>query len=424
MKHLMSPRGIMLFVLVILSGCKHDLGANLIKAAPLELSFTRQPKDVPVLNSGISGEPSNPGDPYVLKDDDGYHLFVSNLFCQLTQKGADYYGLKVGAYYYSLDQATKSEFCADYIFTTAYAFSKDKGVTWKFRTSPVLLPDSGDAWDSGFNETPNVVVKDDKLYLFYSGLFKNDKNFRYQIGVASLDLHGKSIYQNLMKEEALFDRSGRTEPLIPRKSGGFEDNTQEPTVEFRNGRFEVYYTGLRRTDDGNVTGIALFRKLFDENFQELSSSKPILVDDPLRRDGNNINVNITEVRHFQGLLYLFYTTKKVEGGFQHQGEKIAFRTSTDEGETWSSEKILLEPRDGASFDNWGIMAPSVVLDEINFICFFPLGGQMAIHAPAVRTGGETNTKGDVFISPWEGRSKIHEFEAREVAHLNFLNISV
>ncbi len=372
MGRVVTVRGIV-FILTVLFGCKHDLDTNLTKSTSTELTFTHQPKDVPVLNSGSSGHPSNPGDPYVFKDDEGYHLFVSNLFCQLTQKGADNYGLKAGAYYYSIDQATKNQFCASYIFTTAYAFSKDRGENWKFRTSPVLLPSSGDAWDSGFNETPNIVVKNDKLYLFYSGLSKNDKDFRYQIGVASLDLHGKSIYQNLMKDGVLFDRNGRTKPLIPRKPGGFEDNTQEPTVEFRNGQFEVYYTGLRRTDDGNVTGIALFRKSFDENLRELAS-KRVLVDDPLQTDGNNINVNITEVRHFQGLLYLFYTTKLVKGGFQHQGERIAYRTSVDEGETWSSEKILLEPREGTSFDNWGVMAPSIVLDQNKFYLFFSAWG--------------------------------------------------
>jgi predicted GH43/DUF377 family glycosyl hydrolase len=328
----------------------------------IDLAFERRPSNGPVVNSGVKDWPAMPSDPFVLKDQVGYHLFISVLFCKLTAEGSNKYGRPVGEYFYSVD-LENNQLCDlnDTRYTIGYAFSSDKGLTWKFRTTPVFMPADGDAWDSGYNETASVVKVDDTLYLFYSG-FKHDEKPRYQIGVASINLEGKSTYEMFMTGHRMFDRQGRTEPLIPKRLDSFDNNTQEPSVLFRNNQFEVYYTGLKLKDDNikNIEGVSLGRALFDRNLN--------LISRPAEPFIPNKWVNIQEMIYLDSKHYLVYTSDG--SGELHKGENIAYIVSSDEGRTWSASRTILSPRSTSEFDNWGLMAPTIVYDKDRFVLFY------------------------------------------------------
>jgi hypothetical protein len=55
------------------------------------------------------------------------------------------------------------------------------------------------------------------------------------------------------------------------------------------------------------------------------------------------------------------------GGEFHQNEKINVFQSPD-GIRWSDPEILLTP--GAPFDNWGLMAPTVVVEDSTLVMFY------------------------------------------------------
>ena len=81
-------------------------------------------------------------------------------------------------------------------------------MTWKFRSSPVILPS-----DSGFDavkiETASVFRMDDTLYLAYCAYGnRNGKPYtsRYQIGLSQLPLEGRSIRAALLDDTAGFQR--------------------------------------------------------------------------------------------------------------------------------------------------------------------------------------------------------------------------
>ena len=226
-------------------------------------TFGRDPADQPVVSSGTAGWPIFPADPAVVKDAEGYHLFYTTYFCKAN-----------GNYYYSWDAGNLAA-CniIDAPAGIGYAFSSDGGYNWEFRGSPVLL--RGDQpWNRGDVETAHVAVLGDTLYLFYSawGEYQGQPlSHRYQIGVATLDLEGKSIRQRLLRDGAVF--TGLAEPLLSHNEGG----------EF------------------------------------------------------------------------------------HQNEKINLFWSVD-GVDWSGPDVLLSP--GASFDKWGMMAPTVVVEDSELVLFY------------------------------------------------------
>lgn len=45
-----------------------------------ELNFAKDPADRPVIASGVAGWPAFPADPAVIRDEEGYHLFFTNIF--------------------------------------------------------------------------------------------------------------------------------------------------------------------------------------------------------------------------------------------------------------------------------------------------------------------------------------------------------
>ena len=54
----------------------------------------------------------------------------------------------------------------------------------------------------------------------------------------------------------------------------------------------------------------------------------------------------------------------------HNDEKIAYRVSKNNGKSWSQPTVVLTKGDANSFDNWGIMAPTVVFDENDLYLFY------------------------------------------------------
>jgi hypothetical protein len=315
-------------------------------------SFVRNPADRPVIGSGVAGLPTLVADPCVLADDEGYHLFYSAFFCREPE----------GRPSFSFDP-THPEACSfqNPFGSTAYAFSADRGLTWELRSLPVVFPGADD-WSSQDIETPWVLRSGDRLFLFYSALGRREK--RYQLGVATLDLHGRSIRSALMDEGAVF--TSKPEPLIP---ADFQtpfgiNNAQEPSVVVRDGLFDLFFVslGLSHPDaeldskDQDVS-IALRSAVFSQDLAVVAApSVPI---------ATTASANIPEVRYFDGELHLFGTTTALD---DHEDDFVTHAVSDDGGQFTAPERVLRRRDEG--FDNWGLMAPTVVVEDDVVIMFY------------------------------------------------------
>ncbi len=347
---------VILFLIVVGNSAKNESEAN-----NSSLNFVKEPSDVSVISTGMLGLPTTTSDPFVLKDESGYHLFYSNAFCND--------GLSL-QYSHNPADLSNCDLYDEGLYTIGYAFSADKGLTWEFRPTPVIQNDKN-YWDQQI-ETANVIKVDDELVMFYSA-YAPENRVRYQIGAATLTLNEETVYQKLMVENALFDRNGRDAPVIPGNPiGHFDMNTQEPSVIYRNGNFEVYYVGLelkedipldKSTDPGIIKGVGMGKATLDSDLNLIDrSSEPILK-----------RTNIMEITEFNGKNYLFTTTGGGNGE-AHKDQKIGIRVSEDQGNTWSDEKIILTKGTTDAFDNWGIMAPTVVKDNKDLILFYTAFG--------------------------------------------------
>jgi hypothetical protein len=332
----------------------------------VSLAFHKEPADTAVLQSGLAGSPIFHADPMVLVDGEGYHLFHSSLFCR-----------KSGGYYFSWDPADPAG-CdiLDTVGALAYAFSGDKGLTWTHRTTPLFLP--GPEWDNHAVETAFAARVDDTLYLFYSGVGQRNGtsfNSRYQIGGARLDLAGTSLRTALLDQDR--DLVRHRDPVLPfdLRPGRFDNNTQEPSVVWNGVSFELFFIGigLKHPNEDlvfpeqSIEAIGLGRAIIDRDFRVLARPNSPLLGGPLSPDSIARTPNITEVRVVDGVYHLFSTTLEIGGGKFHQGERLNHFTSPD-GVRWSDPEILLTG--GATFDNWGIMAPTVVAEPDRLVMFY------------------------------------------------------
>jgi len=323
----------------------------------VELNFIKEPNNIAVISTGYPGLPAVAADPFVLMDDDGYHLFYSNAFCS---DGT--------SYLYTHDHTDLNSDCDIYkgLFTIGYAFSSDKGITWEFRAEPVIL--NGIAkWDQQI-ETANIVTVDDEFVMFYSA-YGPENYGRYQISAATLNLNGETIYQKLMIDNTMFERVSPQVPLIPGSSlGHFDMNTQEPSIIYRNGNFEVYYVGLEFSKDvplanlqdlAELRGVDLGKAIFDRDYNLISRTQ-----NPLLK-----GVNTIEVNEFNSKDYMFYTTF---GNYSEANgdQEIAYRISNDQGKTWSDETIILSKGDDYLFDNLGVAASTVFNDGGDLYMFY------------------------------------------------------
>jgi hypothetical protein len=194
----------------------------------------------------------------------------------------------------------------------------------------------------------------------------------------------------------MFDRNGRTTPLISKNPIGFFDmNVQEPSVIYRNNSFEVYYVGLELKEDiplNNETGldilidIGMGKAVFNKNLELISRTvEPILT-----------GVNMIEMKYFNNIYCLFFTTSG--NGEFHKNEKIAYSVSKDSENSWSKPTVILTKSDANTFDNWGIMAPSVVFDEDKIYLFYT-----ALGVKDISCFGESKTR---WGSPIDNNSKL------------------
>jgi hypothetical protein len=337
-----------------------------VHAQDTDPAFTRTPADAPVLASGWADSPIFMSDPVVFTDEVGdLHLFFTAIFCQ-----------KNGHPYYAWNPADQM----DCLLTTAngsigYAYSNDQGLTWLIRPMPIIVY-GPEEWDSEKVETPFVTQVNDTLYLFYCATGNKDGALfaqRYQIGVATLDLNGRSVQQALLIEGDPMIK--RPDPLLAYNLAepSVDNNVQEPSVVVRDGVFELYFTGLgiARPDQGldvpnqAITSINFLRATFDLDLKPLTAPQLLQVDVP---------INMPEVHYVNGLYYGFYTIagSGADDNFHHN-EVIGYVTSTD-GLTWTDAGIILEPGAAGTFDDWGVMAPTVSFQSDQIILFYSCAG--------------------------------------------------
>jgi hypothetical protein len=321
-------------------------------------AFVREPVDRAVISSGVAGWPSLVADPCVVADGEGYHLFYTAFFCQMPD----------GSFSYSWDPERPGGCDLGHAWgATAYAFSRDRGLSWAFRATPVVRRGTAE-WNGGDIETPFVVRADDRLVLFYaalSGPGRGAPNHRYQLGAATLELGGRSISQALLQtDEAFMHRTG---PIIA--ADLIERNginaTQEPSVVVKDGRLEMYFVslGLALPDQdvaapGQAVSIAFRRAVLGQDLALLEPpTAPLLT---------GAAANIPEVRYFDGRYHLFATTTELD---DHEADVVTYAVS-DDGYHFSALRTILSRRGGNAFDNWGLMAPTLVVEPESVLLFY------------------------------------------------------
>ena len=330
-------------------------------ATPSPPKFTKDPATRAVVAAGGgSGAPTFVSDPGVYADAEGLHLFASNIFCDDRN----------GSWYYSWDASNRGA-CNILNVSDAigYAFSGDGGATWAFAPGPTLLP-GPHAWDSAAVETPFPRVVNDTLYLFYSarGVGSDGKEFtsRYQLGVATVALAGRGLRRALLVDGARAAK--RAAPLVSHDTAhanATTNNVQEPSAVWTGARWEVFGIGLGLSEPAQpigapgqrITGIYMLRWVFDDPALPAGGGA-------LRVCTTTAPVNIIEVHRRSASDYRMYFTTLVQGSVWHHGEQIGWAQSED-GLDWAvSATPLLSPDaagGNATFDDWGIMAPTVAV---------------------------------------------------------------
>ncbi|AQQ71378.1 hypothetical protein SMSP2_01751 [Limihaloglobus sulfuriphilus] len=347
--------------------------------------FKKNPDDRPVISSGSNGRPTFMSDPVVIKDKEGYHAFFSNFYIK-----------KNGQYWISFDPQNQDAYkMDDFVGSIAYAFSSDQGLSWTLRQTPCLMP-GPQAWCDDVLETPSVIKDGDRLVMFYSALgSRNGRKFlsRYQIGGATLKLNGKTIREKLLDESIQFTKI--KQPVVPHNTSiiHHDNNTQEPSVVLKDGRFELFYIGLTlQKPDEQIPGVpgqgikkvALYKAVFDKDLNLILAADDALIN----------GANITEVHYHDGAYHVFSTQSpswfsnypgKAEGLDKfHYDESITYYHSA-EGQSWSKPQTILEKGTENSFDSWGIMAPTVVFENDRLVMFYTawqLGNQTMTPLPA------------------------------------------
>lgn len=355
---------------VVCSGVLLLALATAVPAAyPQGAEFVKTPADAAVIASGWADSPIFMTDPAVYTDEEGLHLFYTAIFCE-----------KGGNPYYAWNPADpmgcvlKSAGGA-----VGYAFSDDLGLTWTIRETPLVMP-GPEEWDLEKIETPFVTRVGDTLYLFYCATgSRNGQPFalRYQIGAATLDLGSRSVKQAMLEDGAMMVK--RPGPLVAYNldEPAPDNNAQEPSAVFKDGVFELYFVGLGLSlpDQGidtsaqQITSINFMRATFDPDLNPL---------EPPQQIDTERMVNITEVHYVDDLYYVFYTTAgPADEDEFHHGEIIGYATSQD-GLTWDDAGIVIRPGPDESFDNWGVMAPTVSFQDDLTILFYS-GWEMRDH---------------------------------------------
>jgi hypothetical protein len=317
-------------------------------------------------------------DPCVIADAEGYHLFFSSLFCETPKGPSLFWRPELGDEFNILKLPTG----------IAYAFSADRGRSWEVRPTPLLMPAAG-SWDDHRVETASAVVKGGVLHLFYCADSKQ-RLARYQVGEASLALNGKTLREALLVAGKSPARS-RATPVLAGVTDrpSFRNNVQEPSALYADGRFELYFVGLRLSEPGAAVGgpeqsirrVGLGRALLDDALNVIEVSDEPLVD----------LANIIEVKRMGDRLVLF-TTLGGEGQ-AHRQDRIGYHTSRD-GQHWSGPRELIAPL-ATGFDSWGCMSPTVVQEADRWVLFYT-GLEHSFERPRERWGMSMGRDGWLF----------------------------
>src|SRR5204862_5512882 len=88
-------------------------------------------------------------------------------------------------------------------------------------------------------------------------------------------------------------------------------------------------------------------------------------------------------------------------GAVHKGEFLQVATS-DDGVHWSKPREMLRPRQNDEFDNWALVAPTLVRDQEDWVMFYSaFGAAPAEHGDFSRTVGPfalKEKKWGIFVS--------------------------
>lgn len=368
--------------------------ASAVAAEPLSLEMTGNEK---VIDAGKPGMPTFLADPGVIADESGYHLFVTNHFCDRNGDGA------FNEDEYLFDPETMVESCFDPAgprhrqgAAIIYAHSVDKGRTWHLRPLPALAPEAG-TYDSEKVETAFPVVIDGALHLFYSATGHHGEtgfvHARYAIGAAKIDLDGRSIRQALLDDNEVFEKI-RPSPVLDYVADrrAYGNSVQEPSVVVReDGAIELFYTALRLRDPQTGTGddldgIALMRASFadasltDPDIEMVNALDLGNLPWSLDLGAARLPLNIQEIHHRNGGYHAFYTSLG-DDDF-HQNQEIRYAWSED-GLKWTDAKTIIGH--DQPFSEWGVMAPSVVFDEGRVDLFYTAFGEVS-HHPCIPRG--------------------------------------
>ncbi len=352
------------------------------------LVFHQDPPGTPVLSSGTEDAPLFVMDPCVLKDGEGYHIFFSSFFVKRAG------GLSL---FRARDASKDPDAYTLPKLTTAiaYGFSADRGLHWQVRPAPVLAPAEGHAWDGNRVETASAIVSDGILYVFYcaDGDYEG-KEFtaRYQIGLASLDLVGGSLRENLLEQSKTLARSS-DKPFVPFVTDrvSFLNNVQEPSIVRDGDNYELYFVGLRLRNPGvsigepgqHITQVGAGRAVLNGKLEIQEVSQKPLVS----------GANIIEVERVNGRYLLFSVTG---GGEAHKGEYLQYYTSED-GLHWSRPAAILQNIPRSAFESWGITSPTVV-EEGNRLVLFYTGLEAGQGADQTRWGIQMNPEQRLFAT--------------------------
>ncbi len=123
--------------------------------------------------------------------------------------------------------------------------------------------------------------------------------------------------------------------------------------------------GVREEPAGQeITNVGIYRALFNEELNTIEPAKHALEYPAFFTSGN-----IMEVHCREGFYHMFSTESPLFRQDFHRDEVIAYCSSED-GEKWAGSEVILKKGSEDAFDNWGIMAPTVVFEEDKVVLFY------------------------------------------------------
>jgi predicted GH43/DUF377 family glycosyl hydrolase len=305
-----------LYIFSCIAGC--DNGATTPDPPPSSPRFAKYNGN-PVIPEGPEGAPDHwKSDPFVLYEGGMYKMwFGYNVDGSKTQIG--------------------------------YATSND-GLNWAIQQLPAVPLGANGEWDDEDVETPFVLKVDDTYHMYYCARGEEEGSdwspeATYRIGHAT-SLDGLTWTKD--PSNPILDVSGLESPdwdaLV----------TAEPSVVYRNGRFELFYVGGHLDGDIFILELGLATSTDGSNWTRYSGN-PILAN-------TTDNIYAPFVLH-NGITYeLWYTGGPKTDPYFPEGP-FWFYTSYDGLEWDEAETTALERGAPGEWDGDGIFGPTVVIGD-------------------------------------------------------------